>query len=41
MVAYLKEYISRTELIRESLDGNNEQSILSNVSPHKSGNSHP
>lgn len=41
MVADLKAYIRRTELIRESLDGNNEQSILSNVSPHKSGNSHP
>ena len=41
MVAYLKEYINRTELTTESLDDNNEQSILSNIYPHKSRNSHP
>ena len=35
----LKEYISRTELIRENLNGNNEQLILSYPYPHKPINS--
>ena len=40
MVTCLKEYISRIELIRENLEGNKDQLILSYAYPHKPINCH-